>query len=1098
MTTHGNTTASQTVNNTNNGGETDVFVFPASYAQQRLWFLDSFEVPGSQYNVATSIRLFGNLNVEMLQKAMETIVERHEILRTTFALLDGVPMQMVAPSLALPLLQTDLSHLPESEREAEAYRITQEVIQGRFDLTTAPLIRVALTRLTETEFIFVIAVHHIVSDGWSINVLIREFATLYTAFVQGKPSPLPELEIQYGDYAHWQRDFLTEEVLQKQHAYWSEQLKGAPALLTLPTDRPRPPIQSPHGSTHYFDIPAAVANGLHALCKRKQTTLFTVYSAVYAILLSRYAGQNDICIGTVVANRDRPELEALIGIILNTLVLRLRIDGTQTFDDLLKHTRDTTLDAYLHQDLPFERLVDVMGAQRDSSHSPFFQTMLILQNSPESGITLPGVRGLPDKSRREMSSYDLSLGVIERGNDMVAHLEYKTELFDHATIERMSQHLVQLLKAVVIDSAIPVASLTMLMESERKQLLDEWNNTDGTYSTDGTIANLFEEQAARTPEALALLFEDGSMCYRELNERSNRLAHQLQAHGIGPDSLVGICAERTPDMVVGLLAILKAGGAYLSLDPAYPEERLAMMLDDAKPALLLCQEAMRERLPEHAIPTITLALEPLVSPGNVPDSTLLNPLRRTTADNLAYAIYSSGSTGKPKGIMVAHRQVINRFRWLWEKQPFDSATVGCHKTSINFVDSLWEIFGYLLQGLPTVLIPTDVLHDHMQLISVLARHKVTHFWLVPSLLKALLEHHPDLQDRLPHLKLWSPGGEALTDDLLAQFRKVMPQAQLLNLYGLSEAWDVAYADYLPKQAQEITERAVIGKPLTNTRLYILDAALQPVPIGVIGELYVAGVGLARGYLNNPALTAEKFIPNPYHKQGGGRLYKTGDLARYLSDGNIEYLGRIDNQVKIRGFRIELGEIESALSAVEEIRESVVIAREDDSGDKQLVAYVIWQQGTQLEVDQLRKRLQQTLPDYMIPAYIMNLDQLPLTPNGKLDRLALPVPQGKRDEVGYVAPRNELEQALADIWAEVLKLDKVGIYDNFFVLGGHSLMAMQVLYRIKAIFHVELAPRLLFDEPTIVTTAALVEALIIQKIENMSEDEAILLASQLEQ
>lgn len=1108
MATHADIHMSQAIDGATQEDDAEVFVLPTSYAQQRLWFLDRFETQGAQYNVPIAIRLHGHLDIEMVRKALDVIVERHEILRTTFALLDGVPMQMVAPSLILPFLQTDLSHLPESERETEAYRITQKEVQKHFDLTTGPLIRVALTRLAENEFIFVLTLHHIIADGWSIGVLVREFTTLYTAFDRGEPSPLPELEIQYGDYAHWQHELLTEEVLQQQHSYWSEQLKGAPALLTLPTDRPRPPIQGHHGKSEYFNIPSALASRLHALCKRKQITLFTVINAAYAILLSRYAGQDDICIGTVVANRDRPELESLIGIILNTLVLRVRIDGTQSFDDLMKQARETMLDAYSHQDLPFERLIDVLGAHRDSSYSPFFQAMLILQNAPVGGLALPDVRGEMENSEREVSTYDLSLNVIERGDHMFAYLEYKTELFDAATIKRMSQHLVQILTAVAADSSALVSTLPMLVEGERRQLLEEWNGTEGSYSCEGTIATLFEAQAARTPEATALLFGNDSMCYRELNERSNRLAHQLQARGIGPDSLVGICAERTPDMVVGLLAILKAGGAYLPLDPAYPNERLAAMLDDARPTLLLCQAAVKERLPQHAIPTIMLELD-THEPANSladrsADQTRHNPQRHTVADNLAYAIYSSGSTGKPKGVMVAHRQVINRFRWLWEKQPFDNATVGCHKTSINFVDSLWEIFGYLLQGVPTVLIPTDVLHDHTQLIAVLARHKVSHFWLVPSLLKALLEHHPDLQDSLPHLKLWSPGGEALTDDLLAQFRKVLPQAQLLNLYGLSEAWDVAYASYLPKQEQgqteqaEHAERAVIGRPLDNTALYILDATLQPVPIGVTGELYVAGIGLARGYLNNPALTAEKFIPNPYGKEAGERLYQTGDLARYLSDGNIEYLGRIDNQVKIRGFRIELGEIEAALGAVEGIREAVVIAREDDGSDKRLVAYVVWQQGEQQEIEQLRRRLQQSLPDYMLPAHIVTLERLPLTPNGKLDRLALPAPQGKRNEEGYVAPRSELEQALADIWAEVLKLDRVGVHDNFFTLGGHSLTAMQVLYRIKAIFHVELAPRLLFDEPTIATTAALVEALIVQQIENMSEDEAILLANQSEQ
>jgi amino acid adenylation domain-containing protein len=1082
-----------------------MFVFPASYAQQRLWFLDRFEAPGAQYNVSTAIRLQGHLNIEVVQKAMAAIVERHEILRTTFALLEGVPMQMVAPSLVLPFLQTDISHFPEAEREAEAYRITREEARKPFDLTTGPLIRMALTRLAEDEFTFVVVVHHIIADGWSVGILIREFTALYTAFVQGEPSPLPELEIQYGDYAHWQRELLTEEILQRQQAYWSKQLEGTPALLTLPTDRPRPPIQGNQGKCEFFDIPPAVANGLHALCKRKRITLFTVLNAAYAILLSRYAGQDDVCIGTVVANRDRPELEALIGIVLNTLVLRLHVDGRRSFDDMLKLTRETILDAYSHQDLPFERLTDLQAAQRDSSYSPFFQTMLILQNAPLTGVALPGVRGRIDDAERAVSIYDLSLNVIERNGNMFAYLEYKTELFDDATIRRMSQHFIQLLEAVAADSSTSIDALPMLGKDERRQLLDEWSGADGSadnsVSSDGTIATLFEDQAARTPDATALLFGDDSMCYRELNERSNRLAHQLQMRGVGPDSLVGICAERDPSMVIGLLAVLKAGGAYLPLDPAYPEERLAMMLDDAKPMLLLCQSTVKERLPQHDIPTIMLDLGLHESISDDADQSSRNPQRRTVADNLAYAIYSSGSTGKPKGVMVAHRQVINRFRWLWEREPFDSTAVGCHKTSINFVDSLWEIFGYLLQGVPTVLIPNDVLHDHTQLISVLARHKVSHFWLVPSLLKTLLEYQPDLQHSLPHLKLWSPGGEALTDDLLAQFRKVLPQAQLLNLYGLSESWDVAYASYLPTPEREKTEqvesaeRAVIGRPLVNTALYILDAALQPVPIGVTGELYVAGVGLARGYLNNPMLTAEKFIPNPYHKEGGGRLYKTGDLARYLADGNIEYLGRVDNQVKIRGFRIELGEIEATLGAVEGIRESVVIAIGDDDGDKRLVAYVIWQQGAQMESAQLRKRLQQTLPDYMIPAHFVTLERLPLTPNGKLNRFALPVPEGKRSEERYEAPTNELEQALADIWAEVLKLDKVGIHDNFFVLGGHSLSAMQVLYRIKAIFYVELAPRLLFDEPTIATTAALVEALIVQKIENMSEEEAILLASQ---
>ncbi|MES2936925.1 MAG: non-ribosomal peptide synthase/polyketide synthase, partial [Pseudomonadota bacterium] len=1036
---------------------------PLSFAQQRLWFIDQLEPGNASYNLPAGVRLLGRLDTDALARTLDEVVRRHEVLRTSFRTVDGSPVQAIAERLTLGLPLVDLAGLPEEEREARMRRAVREEALAPFDLATGPLLRAKLLRLGAQEHVVLLTMHHIVSDGWSTGVLVREIAALYAAFARGEPSPLPELPIQYADFAHWQRQRLSGDALQRQLAYWRGQLAGAPEVLALPTDRPRPPAQRYRGATHRFTVPADVTRGLHAVGQREQATLFMTLAAAFNLLLARYSGQDDVCIGTPIANRQRSELEPLIGFFVNTLVLRTRVDAAASFTDLLRQVRATALGAYAHQDLPFEQLVDAVAPARSMAHQPLFQVMLVLQNAPMERLSLPDLELRPLAAAGDSTKFDLSLSVVEGGPQLFATLEYDTDLFDAASIERLVGHFGRLLQSVTRQPEVPMHRLDWLAEEELVQLR-AWNATDAEYPREQVLHGLFEAQVERTPDAVALAFEGTELTYAALNARANRLAHHLREVGVGPDVLVAVCAERSLQMVVALMAVLKAGGAYVPLDPGYPSERLAFMLADAKPAVLLTQEALLASLPAHEVPTFCLDSQwdslPLRD-GNPPSTTL--------PAHLAYVIYTSGSTGRPKAAGVSHTAIVNRLHWMQQAYGLDSSDRVLQKTPFSFDVSVWEFFWPLQQGATLVMARPGGHQDAQYLGELIASAGITTLHFVPPMLEAFLAASRAL---LPALRQVMCSGQALPWELQQRFFERLPQVQLHNLYGPTEAAvDVTAWHCTPKGPQGVVP---IGRPISNIRIHIVDAQFNLLPQGVPGELCIAGVGLARGYIGRAELTAERFMPDPFG-QPGERMYRTGDLARWLPDGSIEYLGRIDQQVKIRGFRIELGEIEAQLAAQAGVREAVVLAREDVPGDTRLVAYVVPEGIEQLETTALRTQLQRQLPEYMVPAHFVVLEALPLSPNGKLDRKALPAPDTSRGETGYVAPRTPTEATLASIWADVLKVDRVGVQDNFFALGGHSLLATQLVSRMRTALDVELPLRTLFEAPTVAQLAGRVQA-----------------------
>lgn len=1040
--------------------------YPLSFAQERLWFLDQLEPGHAFYNIPVAVRLVGEVDERVLSQVVNEVVRRHEILRTTFATVDERPVQSIATELAVALPVEDLTDMSEEERERRAQERAQTEAQMPFDLVTGPLLRVRLLRLTATEHILLFTVHHIVADGWSMGVLVQEVVALYTAYVQQQPSPLPELTIQYVDFAHWQRQWLSGPVLQQQLTYWTEHLAGAPTVLNLPTDRPRPSVQSYRGATYSFTVGAPTVAGLYQVGQQAQATLFMTLVAAFTVLLARYSGQRDICIGTPIANRTRAELEPLIGFFVNTLVLRTQINPTQPFLTLLEQVRTTALNAYAYQDIPFEHLVEVVNPTRQLSHTPLFQVMLVLQNAPMDSLQLPGLTLASIPVESTTAQFDLTVELVEADGQLYGTVGYSTDLFDATTIERLTNHYIRLLEAIVAEPTVRVQDLTMLSAAERTRLLVEWNATATDAPAMQTIQELFEAQVARTPEAVAVVYEDQQLTYGALNTRANQLARYLRTLGVRPDVLVGLCVERSLEMLVGMLGILKAGGAYVPLDPTYPTERLAYMLADSQPQVLLTQAPFHALLPVTEIPTLCLDTQWTTVATEATD----NLPHQTLPQHLAYVIYTSGSTGKGKGVLVTHANAVHSTmaRLINYREGLSSFLL---LSSIAFDSSVAGILGTLAHGGRLVLPVAGERLEPGTLWELIDQRKISHLLTVPSFYRLLLEHMPVTEGH--SLRSVILAGEECGSDLLVKHRSPLPGVRFFNEYGPTEAtvWSTVHEG----RDWESTPTVPIGRPIANTQIYILDGNLEPVTVGVAGELYIAGAGLARGYLRRLDLTAEKFIPNPFSPEPGARMYKSGDLARYLSDGNIEYLGRLDHQVKIRGFRIELGEIEATLQAVPGVREAVVLAREDHPGDKRLVAYVVAADGS-LSANTVRTQVAKSLPAHMVPAQYVMLAQLPLTPNGKLDRKALPAPEQTRGEQGYVAPRTPVEAKLAEVWAEVLEVDRVGVEDNFFELGGHSLLATRLLSHVRATFQVEVPLRAVFEAPTISELARLIETI----------------------
>ena len=1064
-------------------------VIPLSFAQQRLWFIDQLMGGESTvYNMPLALRMQGMVNVEALQASFSDLVSRHDSLRMTFVTAkesDHAEQSgevILLPAFA-PLEHKDLSDLSADQQASMVQEQTTAYLDQAFDLQSDPLFKARLLTLSEDEHVLLVNMHHIISDGWSMGVLIQDLRALYQSRIDDTVSTLSPLAIQYQDYAYWQRQWLSGDILEQQLAYWKQQLQGAPELLELPTDRARPAQQSYRGSTFESRISRDTLDKLNQLSQEQGVTLFMTLLAVFNVLLKRYSGQDDICIGSPIANRHQPGTESQVGFFVNTLVLRSQFEGNETFEALLQQVRETCLDAYSHQDVPFEQLVEELQPIRNMAINPLFQVMFVLQNTPDGGLSEEELGALADielstldqEDAGARSLFDLTLSAAETEEGLFLEWEYNTDIFDEWRIEAMSKHFLLLLEELILKPKQNIEYIPLITAEQQQQLIS-WNDTAVDYPKDQTIIDLFREQARQHPNNTAVVFEETQLSYQELDERSNRLArYLLSQEGIKGEHnpLIAICVERSLEMIVGLLGILKAGGAYVPLDPDYPQERLAYMLGDSGARLLLTQSSLEDQLPEYTDTIVHLDTDWT----QIERRSKTSPKVSIGAKDLAYVIYTSGSTGTPKGVMIENQSLLNHMQWMDNRFQFSAQDIFLQKTPFGFDASIWEFYAPLKIGALLVIAPpgqVDTLHSFY---SLLTSKNITVLQIVPSLLRHLLNKHALNNTNIHSLFC---GGETLPFDVKNKFLKNNQKIKLYNLYGPTEAAiDVTYWNCVPESVQATVP---IGHPISNTQIHILDKSQQLVPIGVPGELCIAGAGLARGYLNQPQLTAEKFIYLGIHpetlafcsdqelenkaKEKEGfvrtRLYRTGDLARWLPDGNIEYLGRTDFQVKIRGFRIELGEIESRLLEHSDIREAVVgVTGEDEN--KQLVAWIVCHDdGSDVGAEQLRPWLKDTLPEYMVPAFYVPLETLPLTPNGKIDRKALPAPDGELFVHQYVAPSTATEELLAEIWQDLLGQEQVGIHDNFFERGGHSLIATQLVSRIREHFDIEFPLKGVFE------------------------------------
>ena len=1108
---------------------------PLSFAQQRLWFLEQLQPGSSTYHIPTAVRLTGTLNVEVLQQVINTIIQRHEVLRTNFKTVDEELIQVISPRKELVIHPINLQLIPKLEQETKVKEIAIQEAQKPFKLEQDLLLRVTLLELEATEKVILLTMHHIISDGWSMEVLVKEIATLYAALSQNIPSLLKPLPIQYADFAVWQRQWLQGEVLATQLGYWKQQLGDTLPVIQLPTDFPRSRVQSFRGDTVSFKLSSEISDKLRSIAKAENATLFMTLLAAFKVLLYRYTGQADIVVGSPIANRNRAELEGLIGFFVNTLVLRTDLRNNPTFEEVLQRVRQVTWDGYDHQDLPFEKLVEELHPERDLSYNPLFQIKFRLENPPAEKIEIPGLTLSSLGQINKSAKLDLSLDMYETPDGLVGGFEYNLDLFAETTIKRMVGHFCTLLEGIANQPTQRIGELPLLTPTEQQQILVEWNQTQKEFSQDLCFHQLFEAQVEKNSDAVAIIYNDEQLTYQELNQRSNQLAHHLQTLGVSPEIRVGICIQRSPEMIVAMLAIHKAGGAYVPFDPAYPTERLAFMVEDAQISLLLthgetqevaeqitinsfsskfgneiktaetshCVAEVPSVVASGALSTqrkrekerIVINLDSFWQENNSASQNYQNPQSGVTTDNLAYLIYTSGSTGKPKGVLIPHRGLTNLTEDKIRVCDVSQDSCILQFFSFSFDASIPEIIMALGCGAKLCLASLEDVIPGLPLLKLLRDKQVTHITITPSALSALPV------EELPALKMVLVGGEAPSPELITKWSE---KRRFINAYGPTE---VTVNASMVKCGNGHPILPVL-RSSTNKQLYILDSNLQPLPIGVLGELHIAGVGLARGYLNRPDLTAEKFIPNlfngktsprrcghpsPYQGEGkfghpsplqgegtGVRLYKTGDLACYLPDGSIKLFGRIDNQVKIRGFRIEIGEIEALLNQYPGIQTTVVIVREDNPGDKRLVAYIVPETKVNNKTkiptsSELRRSLKEKLADYMIPAAFVMLDALPLTPNGKIDTKSLPVPDWFGNaETTFVAPQTPTEEKLVNIFTSVLELEKVGVEDDFFELGGHSLLATKLIAQLLKIFDIEITVIDLFEAPTVAELAQRVD------------------------
>ncbi|MEH2178722.1 amino acid adenylation domain-containing protein [Nostoc sp.] len=1051
--------------------EKNTSIHPLSFAQQGLWFINQLTPDTPTYNIPIVINFKGCVNLTALQDSLNKIIRRHEVLRTSFTVIDEQPVQVINQAIPLTLAVEDLRSLSENERIQEAQRLAREFAQQPFDLSAQSLLRAQVLQLSDKSYHLIVTLHHIIADGWSISLLIKELTALYEAFATGKLSPLTELPIQYGDFVNWQQKWLDFERIQSLLTYWKQKLQGELPVLNLPTDRPRSPVQTFKGAQAKLVLSPTLTKGLKNLSRQQGVTLFMTLLTAFKTLLYRYTDQTNILVGSPIANRNRAEVESLIGFFVNVLVLRTELSADLSFQELLARVKSTALEAYVHQDLPFEKLVEELQPNRDLSYNPLFQVMFVLQNVPRSNPKLSDVSVTYYEGYNGTSKFDLTLFMEDSEQGLVATYEYNRDLFHTDTVTRMLRHFQTLLSSIVSDPEQCISKLQLLTPTEVQQLLVEWNDTKTDYPQDKCIHQLFEVQVEKTPDAVAVIFVDAQgaasrrvnqqLTYRELNNRANQLAHYLQKLGVKPEVLVGICMERSLFMVVAVLGILKAGGAYLPLDPAHPKERLAFILQDTQSPILLTQQRLIEKLPTDSIKVVCLDYDW----KEIAQESSENPVCQINSANLVYVIYTSGSTGKPKGTLIPHQGLLNYLSWCTQAYTVEQGKGTTVHSSLAFDLTITSLFSPLLVGRQVELIPED--QSIESLANILRQESNLSLVKITPAELLLISGQLSSKEVAGITRAFIIGGENLLTESISFWKAFAPDTMLVNEYGPTETV-VGCCIYRVPNGEIESSSVPIGKPIANTQLHVLDQYHQPVTIGVPGELYIGGASLARGYLNRPELTAVKFIPNPFSNKPGARLYKTGDLARYRWDGNLEFLGRIDHQVKVRGYRIELGEIEGLLGQHPEVQEAIVLMREDVPNNKRLVAYFVANTEIAPTTTDLRNFLKEQLPEYMLPSIFVQLKALPLTTNGKIDRRALPLPDGDRPELeeAYMAPRSEMERAIARVWQEMLHLEKVGINDNFFDLGGHSLLMLQVNNKLQEIINCNISIVEMFQNPTI--------------------------------
>ena len=1058
---------------------------PLSASQQQMWFLNQLNPDSPVYNTFRAFYLNGQLDLKVFEDCIKEIVRRHETLRTVFQFEDGVPVQVVRPDMGFDFSFKDLSCIdelhgpsidnPDSAKKKKLNELLVAEAQRTFDLMQGPCLRVFIFKLGENGYCFQLVMHHIYCDGWSLSTFFRELAALYEAFLQGRDSPLEELPVQYSDYAVWQQKWLKSDDVQIHFNYWKERLKGSHGGLNLPFDYPRPSVQSFMGGLEDVIISRQLTDRLKTFSSHEGVTLFMTLLAAYQVLLYRYSGQTDIVTGSPIANRNHPETHDMIGCFVNTLALRSDLSGSPNFRELVNRIKKTTIDAYAHQDLPFQVLVQEIHSSRDMTFTPLFQTSFVLQNTPHPVLEFSGLTLKPLRVDNMTAKYDLNLMLREYDGELKGKLEYSTDLFKADTISRLISHFYVLLAGVLENPDIPVSESPLLTENEKNQLLLEWHNAGVYYPKDKCVHELFQERAERDPDAVALIFGNDRFTYGELNSRANQLSHYLRKLGVGPESLAGICLERSLEMVIGILGILKAGAAYVPLDPAYPKERLEFIIEDTHASVVVTQENLLDILPKHTSNIVCIDTEQ----DNISQCESHNSAGGVTPDNAAYIIYTSGSTGKPKGVVIEHCNVVRLFEGAQSLYHFNRDDVWTLFHSFAFDFSVWELWGALIYGGTLVIVPYRVSRSLDEFYELLIEKQVTILNITPSVFRELIQTdlNSSARDRLSLRYIIFGGEELKTADLQPWYENHDDQyPRLVNMYGITET--TVHVTYRALTATDATgsKGRGIGRPLPDLRIYLLDSNMQPVPIGVPGEICVGGAGLAREYLNRPELTEEKFIPDAFSGQAGARMYKSGDLGRYLPDGTIEFIGRKDNQVKVRGYRIELGEIESVIVQHPEVTGALVIARDDRGGDTLLASYVLVRDTSKDITDELRKMLKQKLPDYMVPSVIVLMEAFPLTPNGKIDRDALPAPFARHTEQGNkpVPPQSPFEEKLATIWQAIFERNDIGIHDDFFELGGHSLLAMRLIAWVRRDLHVELPIHSIFESPTIAGLAKIAE------------------------